>query len=187
MLIAAAFAVAAVIGATISQRRAPLAKLKLEGFSPALVWRTVVLESGVFVGVGSLAGRVLALLGQRLLDQALRPLVNYPVEISLGIVSVLESIGLVIAAAVAIIAVPGLLAVRVPGVRCDGGVRRCGRRTAPSDLAEHQRSQTPRSRRPGGCRSSGIPGNRDDAFLDAFGNQQAQPERRDDVSGDFAA
>jgi putative ABC transport system permease protein len=114
MLIAAALAVASVIGAMIWQRRPRLAKLKLEGFSPALLWRTIVLESVLLVGVGSLAGGVLALLGQRLLDQALRHVVNYPVEISVGVVPVLESIGLVTAAAVAIVAVPGLFAVRVP-------------------------------------------------------------------------
>jgi putative ABC transport system permease protein len=114
MLIAAALAVAAVIGAMIWQRRPRLAKLKLEGFSPALLWRTIVLESVLLVGVGSLAGGVLALLGQRLLDQALRHVVNYPVEISVGIIPVLESIALVTAAAVAVVSVPGLFAVRVP-------------------------------------------------------------------------
>jgi putative ABC transport system permease protein len=114
MLIAAALAVAAVIGAMIWQRRPRLAKLKLEGFSPALLWRTVVLESILLVGVGSLAGGVLGLLGQRLLDQALRHVVNYPVAISLGVVPVLQSVVLVTAAAVAIVAVPGLFAVRVP-------------------------------------------------------------------------
>lgn len=114
MLIAAALAVAAVIGAMIFQRRPRLAKLKLEGFSPALLWRTIVLESILLVGVGSLAGGLLALLGQRLLDQALLHVVNYPVVTSLGVVPVLESIGLVTAAAVAIVAIPGLFAVRVP-------------------------------------------------------------------------
>ncbi len=114
MLIAAALAVAAVIGAMIFQRRPRLAKLKLEGFSPALLWRTIVLESILLVGVGSLAGGLLALLGQRLLDQALRHVVNYPVEISLGFAPILESIALVSAAAVAIVAVPGVFAVRVP-------------------------------------------------------------------------
>jgi putative ABC transport system permease protein len=114
MLIAAALAVAAVIGAMIFQRRPRLAKLKLEGFSPALLWRTILLESILLVGVGSLAGGALALLGQRLLDQALRHVVNYPVEISIGVVPVLESVALVTAAAVAIVAVPGWFAVRVP-------------------------------------------------------------------------
>lgn len=114
MLIAAALAVAAVIGAMIFQRRPRLAKLKLEGFSPALLWRTIVLETILLVGVGSLAGGALALLGQRLLDQALRHVVNYPVEISLGVVPVLESMALVTAAAVAIVAIPGMFAVRVP-------------------------------------------------------------------------
>jgi putative ABC transport system permease protein len=110
MLIAAALAVPAMIW----QRRPRLAKLKLEGFSPALLWRTIVLESILLVGVGSLSGGALALLGQRLLDQALRHVVNYPVEISLGVVPVLESIALVTIAAVAIVAIPGLFAVRVP-------------------------------------------------------------------------
>jgi putative ABC transport system permease protein len=114
MLVAAALAVAAVIGAMIWQRRPRLAKLKLEGFSAGLLWRTIVLESVLLVGVGALAGGVLALLGQRLLDQALSHVVNYPVQVSVGVVPVLQSIALVTAAAVAIVAVPGLFAVRVP-------------------------------------------------------------------------
>ncbi|MBA3810027.1 MAG: hypothetical protein H0X28_16765, partial [Solirubrobacterales bacterium] len=114
ILIAAALAVAAVMGAMISQRRPRLAKLKLEGFSPALLWRTIVLESVLLVGVGSLAGALLALLGQRLLDQALSHVVNYPVVSSLGVVAVLQSVALVTIAAVAIVALPGRLAVRVP-------------------------------------------------------------------------
>ncbi len=114
MLIAAALAVAAIIGAMIFQRRPHLATLKLEGFSPALLWRTIVLESFLLVGAGSLAGGVLALLGQRLLDQALRHVVNYPVATSIGVVPVLQSIALVTAAAVAIVALPGLFAIRVP-------------------------------------------------------------------------
>jgi putative ABC transport system permease protein len=114
MLIAAALAVAAVIGAMMFQRRPRLAKLKLEGFSPALLWRTIVLESVLLVGVGSLTGGLLALLGQRLLDQALLHVVNYPVVTSLGVVPVLGSIALVTAAAVLIVAVPGVFAVRVP-------------------------------------------------------------------------
>ncbi len=114
MLIVAALAVAAVIGAMIWLRRPQLAKLKLEGFSPALLWRTIVLESILLVGVGSLTGGVLALLGQRLLDQALEHVVNYPVVVSIGAAPILESIALVTAAAVAIVAVPGLFVVRVP-------------------------------------------------------------------------
>ncbi len=114
MLIAAALAVAAVIGAVIWQRRSQLAKLKLEGFSPGLLWRTIVLESVLLVGVGSLTGGILALLGQRLLDQALRHVVNYPVVISIGVGPALESIALVTAAGVAIVAIPGVFAVRVP-------------------------------------------------------------------------
>jgi predicted lysophospholipase L1 biosynthesis ABC-type transport system permease subunit len=79
-----------------------------------VLWRTIALGTFLLMGVGSLAGGLLALLGQRLLDQALLHVVNYPVEISLGILPVLESIALVTLAAVAIVAVPGLFAVRVP-------------------------------------------------------------------------
>jgi hypothetical protein len=66
------------------------------------------------VAVGAGAGGLLGLLGQRLLDQALSHTLAYPVVVSLALAPALVSVALVTAAAAAILAAPGRLAVRVP-------------------------------------------------------------------------
>ena len=50
--IVAVLAMAAAMGAMIWQRRPRLAKLKLEGFPRAELWRTILLESLLLLGVG---------------------------------------------------------------------------------------------------------------------------------------
>jgi putative ABC transport system permease protein len=114
ILIAAVLAMAAAMGAMVWQRRPRLAKLKLEGFSPAELWRTVLLESAILLGVGCLSGALAGLLGQQLLDRALSHVINYPVVPSVALLPALVSLGLVTAAAVAIVSAPGWLASRVP-------------------------------------------------------------------------
>jgi len=98
----------------IWQRRPRLAKLKLEGFAPDELWRTILLESFLLLGVGCLTGAVFGLLGQQLLDRALSEVINYPVIHSLGLLGAVWSLALVSAAAVAIVAAPGWFAARVP-------------------------------------------------------------------------
>jgi putative ABC transport system permease protein len=114
ILAAAVLAMAAAIGAMIWQRRPRLAKLRLEGFAPAELWATILLESALLLAVGCISGAALGLLGQQLLDRALSTTVNYPVVHTVALATALGSLALVTAAAVAILAVPGYLAVRVP-------------------------------------------------------------------------
>jgi putative ABC transport system permease protein len=114
ILAAAVLATAAAIGAMVWQRRPRLAKLKLEGFAPAELWRTVLLESALLLLVGCAAGALLGLLGQQLLDRALAEVINYPVVRSLALPTAFEALGLVTAAALAVLSVPGYFASRVP-------------------------------------------------------------------------
>ncbi len=105
---------AAAMGAMIWQRRPRLAKLKLEGFARTELWHTIVMESFLLLGVGCTTGAVFGLLGQQLLDHALSAVINYPVVNSLGIVGAVISLMIVTAAAVAMVAVPGYFAAKVP-------------------------------------------------------------------------
>ncbi len=66
LLIAAALAVAAALSATVWQRRARLASLKIQGYNPGQLWRGLLLESGVMLGVGSLAGAIVGIYGHAL-------------------------------------------------------------------------------------------------------------------------
>jgi putative ABC transport system permease protein len=114
ILAAAVLAMAAAIGAMIWQRRPRLAKLKLEGFSPGDLWATILFESLLLLFVGCASGALLGLLGQQLLDRALSAVVNYPVVYSVAFPTALGSLALVVAAALAVLSIPGYLAARVP-------------------------------------------------------------------------
>jgi putative ABC transport system permease protein len=110
----AILAMAAAIGAMVWQRRARLAKLKLEGLARAQLWRTILLESLLLLGAGCVTGALFGLYGQHLADRALAQTINFPVDHSLSPLPALTSLGLVIAAALAVLALPGYLATGVP-------------------------------------------------------------------------
>ncbi len=114
ILIVAVLAMATATGAMVWQRRPRLAKLRLEGLSRGELWRTMLFESLVLVGVGCLTGALFGLYGQQLADRALVSAVNFPVDYSVTLLSPLLSLTLVAAAALAILAVPGYLAASVP-------------------------------------------------------------------------
>ena len=112
--LAAVLAMAAAMGALVWQRRPRLAKLKLEGLARAELWRTILLESLMLVGVGCLTGAIFGLYGQQLADRALADAINFPVVHSVTALAGLESLALVSATALAILALPGYIAACVP-------------------------------------------------------------------------
>jgi putative ABC transport system permease protein len=112
--LAAVLAMAAAMGALVWQRRPRLAKLKLEGLARAELWRTILLESLLLVGVGCLTGAIFGLYGQQLADRALADAINFPVVYSVTAQAGLESLALVCATALAILALPGYIAACVP-------------------------------------------------------------------------
>jgi putative ABC transport system permease protein len=67
----------------------------------------------LLLGIGCVTGAVFGLYGQQLLDRALATVINFPVVHSVAIVPALLSEAIVVAAAVAIIALPGYLAAGV--------------------------------------------------------------------------
>jgi putative ABC transport system permease protein len=113
IVVGAALAMAAAMGTMVWQRRPRLAKLRLEGFPRGELWRTVLLESVLLLGAGCAVGAVFGLYAQHLLDRALANVINFPVVYSFAGLSALTSFGLVLAAAVAVIALPGYLAAGV--------------------------------------------------------------------------
>jgi putative ABC transport system permease protein len=114
ILVVAVLAMAAAIGNMVWQRRPRLAKLKLEGFPRTELWRMIVLESLMLLGVGCLTGAAFGLYGQQLLDRALANVINFPVMHSVAGVAAVVSIAIVTVAAAAIVAIPGYLAAGVP-------------------------------------------------------------------------
>ena len=109
----AVFAMAAAMGAMVWQRRPRLAKLKLEGLQRLELWGTILLESLLLLGAGCLAGAIFGMYGQQLADRALAHTLNFPVVYSVTALPALQSIALVIATALAILAIPGYVAASV--------------------------------------------------------------------------
>jgi putative ABC transport system permease protein len=110
----AVLAMAAAMGAMVWQRRPRLAKLKLEGLARAELWRMILLESLLLVGVGCMCGAIFGVYGQQLADRALSSVIDFPVVYSLAPLTALGSLSLVTATALAILALPGYLAASVP-------------------------------------------------------------------------
>jgi putative ABC transport system permease protein len=113
ILIVAVLAMAAAMANMVWQRRPRLAKLKLEGFPVGELWRTIILESVLLVGVGCVTGAVFGLYGQQLLDRALANVIGFPVVYSFGGLVAVTSFAIVTVASVVIVALPGYLATGV--------------------------------------------------------------------------
>jgi len=114
MLIAAALAMAAAMTGMVWQRRRRLADLKLAGIGHRQLWRALLVESVLLLGVGCVMGAIFGLYGEQLLDRALNATTGFPVASSVGIGVALLSLAVVIAIAGVVATIPGYLAARVP-------------------------------------------------------------------------
>jgi putative ABC transport system permease protein len=112
--IVAVLAMAAAISAMVWQRRPRLAKLKLDGLARVELWRTILFESALLVGVGCLTGAAFGLYAQQLADRALVHTINFPIEHSVTALSATSSIALMVVTSLAVLTIPGYLAASVP-------------------------------------------------------------------------
>jgi putative ABC transport system permease protein len=113
VLVAAALALAAAMGGVVWSRRARLAALKLNGFSDGEVWRALVLENALVLGIGCSIGAVFGLCGQFMLTRLLADATDFPTAYAPAGWLALATFAGVTLVAVAIAAVPGYLAARV--------------------------------------------------------------------------
>jgi putative ABC transport system permease protein len=120
VLVAAMIAMAAAMAGMIWQRRAFLARMKVEGYSTGELWRSLLLEAAVLVGAGCAIGALFGLLGQSLLSRALTTVTGFPVIYSTALPSALLSCAVVTAISVAIIAAFGRQAA---GIDAQSGLR----------------------------------------------------------------
>jgi putative ABC transport system permease protein len=114
LLVAAALAVAAALSASIWQRRPRLASLKLQGFDRRQLWRALLAESAFVLGIGCVVGALLGEYGHALAGRELRLTTGFPAPFAIGGLQVLITLALVAGIAMLVIAVPGLLAAKVP-------------------------------------------------------------------------
>ncbi len=113
MLIAAVLAIAGAMGSMIWQRRPQLAYIKRQGYKKDVLWRALLCESALLLGIGCSIGAVFGLYGQLVQSHALASVTGFPIVISIGPLIALWSFALVSVVAIGVLALPGYLAVRV--------------------------------------------------------------------------
>jgi putative ABC transport system permease protein len=113
LLLISALALAAALSAAIYQRRGRLASLKAQGFDRLQLWRSVLIESAVVLGIGCLDGAILGLYGHALADRYLRVSTSFPAPFSVGAVQIMLTLLIVVGVSLAVVAIPGYSAAGV--------------------------------------------------------------------------
>jgi putative ABC transport system permease protein len=114
LIAAAALAMAAAMGASIWQRRRSLASLRIQSFTPSQLRAVLLCESALVLATGSLAGAAAGLYGHALIDRYLRGVTGFPAPFSTTATQLVATVGLVVGAALVVLAVPGFIASRAP-------------------------------------------------------------------------
>lgn len=107
LLLTAALALAAALWTAIHQRRTRLRSLKEDGFAHRQLWRGLLIESGVVLGIGCIDGVVLGFYGHALADRFLRLGTGFPAPFSIGFLQAFVTLVVVVGIAMAVIALPG--------------------------------------------------------------------------------
>jgi putative ABC transport system permease protein len=114
LLIAAGLAVASALSAAVWQRRARLASLKIQGYDSRQLWRALLLESAITVGVGCAIGGIVGVYGHALAGRWLTLTTGFPAPFAVAPAQVALTLMLITAIALLVIAIPGFAASRVP-------------------------------------------------------------------------
>jgi putative ABC transport system permease protein len=114
LLLMAALSLATALSTAIWQRRRRLAAHNAQGFDRWQLWRSLLLESGIVLGIGAADGAVLGIYGHALANRWLRIATGFPAPFSLEVVQVLVALLLVAGIALAVVALPGYKAATVP-------------------------------------------------------------------------
>jgi putative ABC transport system permease protein len=114
LLIAAALAMAAAMGAGIWQQRHVMAQLRIMGWRPWKLWRALLIEAAFVLVAGCLTGALAGTYGHYLGDRWLQLTTGYPAPFALTPWQTVAICALVVAAALAITAVPGYFVSRTP-------------------------------------------------------------------------
>jgi len=114
LLIAAGLAVSSALSAAVWQRRARLASLKIQGYDSGQLWRALLLESAITVGIGCAVGAVVGIYGHALAGRWLKVTTGFPAPFAVAPTQLILTLMLITAVALAVIAVPGFAAARVP-------------------------------------------------------------------------
>ncbi len=113
LMVAAALAMAAAIGAGIWQRRASLASLRIHSFSPWQLRGVLAFESILVLGTGGVIGAGAGVYGHLLCDRYLRLTTGFPAPFAVEGLHTIQTIVLIVVGALVLLAIPGYLASQV--------------------------------------------------------------------------
>jgi putative ABC transport system permease protein len=114
LIIAAILAMSAALGSAIWQSRPSLASLRLAGAPPGRLRQVLFMEAALTLSAGCATGVVAGIYGQVVIDRYLKHVTGFPVA-SLGASwRPLEILAIVVAAVLALVAIPAWFAARVP-------------------------------------------------------------------------
>jgi putative ABC transport system permease protein len=112
-LLAAVLAMSAAMTGLLWQHRAVIAGLKVHGPGTGLMWRSLLVETGILFATGALAGGVFGLLGQVLASRGIQVVTGFPVIERLQFGTAVSAIALVAGVSLLAVVVPGYLVSRV--------------------------------------------------------------------------
>lgn len=114
LMIAAALAMAAAMGASIWQRRSSLASLRIQSFRPSQLRVVLLCESLLVLGTGCVMGAIAGVYGHDLINRYLQSVSGFPAPFAPAAAQTIETVLAITAAALIVLAVPGFLASQVP-------------------------------------------------------------------------
>ncbi len=114
VLISAVMAVTGAMGAMIWQRRDLIAFIKCQGYGEGVLWRWLLSEAFVLLMAGCSIGAIFGLYAQLLGSHFLATVTGFPIVFNIEGLAAISSFGLVSVIALAVVALPGYLVVRVP-------------------------------------------------------------------------
>jgi putative ABC transport system permease protein len=112
LVVIAALAMAAAMGAAIWQRRRSLASLRVQSYQPQQLRVVLLCESGLVLGASCFVGALAGIYGHLLADRYLMFATGFPTSLSSQGLKAIEVLMLVLAAALAVLAIPGYFASR---------------------------------------------------------------------------
>jgi putative ABC transport system permease protein len=113
LVLAAILAMAAALGSSIWQRRVSLAELLLDGAPRRRLRRVLLAESMLMLSAGCLAGAIVGVYGQFVIDSYLKHITGFPVASIATVARPIEMFALVIAAVLMLVSLLGWRASRV--------------------------------------------------------------------------
>lgn len=117
-LLAAILAMSTAMIGLLWQHRPIIASHKFLGMRTGLLWRSLVVETGVLFGVGVAVGCAFGLLGQVLCTQGVAAVTGFPVVHALRIGIAAEIVGAVLASSLFVVMIPGYVVARsLPSAR----------------------------------------------------------------------